>query len=315
MAFHPYPHLIQLCCSTDWFRPPDGVTRPSPWAWIDRSASRLQHATYSALFGLGFPTPSPNGLSLPHTTTPWLIFQEARSRTIIVLPLACRSMVSGSLSLPFRGSFHLSLAVLCAIGQPGIFSLTQWSGLIPTTFHGGSGTRDHILGRPPGFAYGAFTLYGVAFQLLLLPVGFVTSPEAGRLLTDMSHYPDVAKAAAMALRRFRLFPVRSPLLRESLSVSFPRATKRFYFARFGSSFEDTSLWAGGFPHSGILGSTLACSSPSLSQLATPFIPSGCLGIHHGPLAAWPFLLSTSYYLIQLPRSFFLFLWRRGDLNP
>ncbi len=89
---------------------------------------------------------------------------------------------------------------------------------------------------------------------------------------DMSLYPDVAKAAAMALRRFRLFPVRSPLLRESLSVSFPRTTKRFYFVRFGSSFEDTSLWAGGFPHSGILGSSLACSSPRLFAACHALLP-------------------------------------------
>ena len=30
---------------------------------------------------------------------------------------ACKSTVSGSLSLPSRGSFHLSLTVLCAIGH------------------------------------------------------------------------------------------------------------------------------------------------------------------------------------------------------
>ncbi len=117
---------------------------PSFTLGMDRSFRFASAAwDYFALFGLGFPSPSPIGLSLPHTTTPWLIFQEARSRAYIALPLVCRSMVSGSLSLPFRGSFHLSLAVLCAIGQPGIFSLTQWSGLIPTTFHGGSGTRDN----------------------------------------------------------------------------------------------------------------------------------------------------------------------------
>ena len=84
-------------------------------------------------------------------------------------------MVSGSISLSFRSSFHLSLAVLYAIGQPGIFSLTRWSGQIPTTFHGGGGTREYVPGRPAGFAYGAFTLYGTAFQLFLLPTGFVTS--------------------------------------------------------------------------------------------------------------------------------------------
>lgn len=31
--------------------------------------------------------------------------------------IACKSTVSGSLSLPFRGSFHRSLTVLCAIGH------------------------------------------------------------------------------------------------------------------------------------------------------------------------------------------------------
>ena len=45
LAFHRYPHLIQRFCSTDWFRPPDSITCPSPWAWVDRSASRLPQAT------------------------------------------------------------------------------------------------------------------------------------------------------------------------------------------------------------------------------------------------------------------------------
>ncbi len=91
-------------------------------------------------------------------------------------------MVSGSLSLSSRSSFHRSLAVLFAIGQSGIFSLTRWSGQIPTTFHGGGGTREHIPGRPADLAYGAITLYGVAFQLLLLSAGFVTPRGAGRPL-------------------------------------------------------------------------------------------------------------------------------------
>ena len=34
--------------------------------------------------------------------------------------------------------------------------------------------------------------------------------------------------------RFGLFPVRSPLLRESRLLSFPRATEMFHFARFAS---------------------------------------------------------------------------------
>ena len=174
---------------------------------------------------------------MPHATTPWLIFQEARSQAChkgIALPLACRSMVSGSLSLPFRGSFHRSLAVLCAIGQPGIFSLTRWSGQIPTTFHGGGGTWEYIPGRPADFAYGTFTLYGAGIPPASAICWFCNSPEGWQTLPDVSHYPIRAKAATMAPVWFRLFPVRSPLLGESHSLSFPRATKRFYFARFGS---------------------------------------------------------------------------------
>ncbi len=237
MAFHPYPQLIRRFCSTDRFGPPDGVTRPSPWPWIDRSASRLQRATkapYSDSVSLRLRL---IGLTLPHATTPWLIFQEARSQAChkgIALPLACRSMVSGSVSLPFRGSFHRSLAVLCAIGQPGIFSLTRWSGQIPTTFHGGSGTWERIPGRPDVFAYGAFTLCGSGIPPDSANARFCNSPRGRQPPPDTSRYPVWAKAAAMAPTRFGLLPFRSPLLRESHSLSFPRATKRFYFARFGS---------------------------------------------------------------------------------
>ena len=51
-------------------------------------------------------------------------------------------MVSGSLSLPSRGPFHLSFTVLCAIGHWVVFSLTEWSPLLPTRFHVSRGTLD-----------------------------------------------------------------------------------------------------------------------------------------------------------------------------
>ena len=51
-------------------------------------------------------------------------------------------MVSGSLSLPSRGPFHLSFTVLCAIGHWVVFSLTEWSPLIPTRFLVSRGTLD-----------------------------------------------------------------------------------------------------------------------------------------------------------------------------
>ena len=47
---------------------------------------------------------------------------------------ACKHRVSGSLSLPSRGSFHLSLTVLCAIGHHIVFMLGWWSTLLPAGF-------------------------------------------------------------------------------------------------------------------------------------------------------------------------------------
>ena len=50
-------------------------------------------------------------------------------------PTACRHTVSGSISLPSRGTFHLSLTVLFTIGHVRVFSLTGWSRQIQTEFH------------------------------------------------------------------------------------------------------------------------------------------------------------------------------------
>ena len=46
----------------------------------------------------------------------------------------CKHTVSCSISLPFGGSFHLSLTVLCAIGHDRIFSLGRWSSQLQTGF-------------------------------------------------------------------------------------------------------------------------------------------------------------------------------------
>src|SRR5688500_14915031 len=65
-----------------------------------------------ALFRLAFATaPSLNDLTSLQKVTRRLILQKARHQAVLRhIPLtACRHMVSGSISLPSRGSFHLSL--------------------------------------------------------------------------------------------------------------------------------------------------------------------------------------------------------------
>ena len=48
---------------------------------------------------------------------------------------ACKHTVSGTISLPSRGAFHLSLTVLVRYRSAGIFSLTGWSPWIHARFH------------------------------------------------------------------------------------------------------------------------------------------------------------------------------------
>ena len=55
---------------------------------------------------------------------------------------ACKHRVSGSISLPSRGPFHLSLTVLCAIGRFVVFCLGWWSTRLPTGFLVSRGTLD-----------------------------------------------------------------------------------------------------------------------------------------------------------------------------
>ena len=120
---------------------------------------------------------------------------------------ACKHRVSGSLSLPSRGPFHLSFTVLCAIGHQVVFSLTEWSPRVRTRF---------LVSRP--------TL-DTAMPLLLSLTGLSPSlacfPKTVLLgLTDQLCGPNPETHAL----RFRLFRFRSPLLPESMFLSLPPAT-------------------------------------------------------------------------------------------
>ena len=85
------------------------------------------------------------------------------TRSHLRAPTACGHRVSGSLSLPSRGPFHLSFTVLFSIGHWVVFSLTGWSPLFPTGFPVSRGTLDSCC-APGNFGYGAFTLFGRSFQ-------------------------------------------------------------------------------------------------------------------------------------------------------
>ena len=127
------------------------------------------------------------------------------------------------------------------------------------------GTRDTPRALT-GFAYGAITLFGRPFQTVPLPLRIPRwSPTT---------------PAGIASRRFRLFPLRSPLLRESLLISLPPGTEMFQFPGFASAtYGFSDGWPGmtpaGFPHSEIPGSVLARQLPeAYRSLPRPSSPPG-----------------------------------------
>lgn len=85
---------------------------------------RVYSMRLNALFRLAFAPATPLGLTSPHTATRRLILQKARHRGKATLRsqydslTACKPTVSGTISLPSRGSFHLSLTVLVHYRSP-----------------------------------------------------------------------------------------------------------------------------------------------------------------------------------------------------
>ena len=120
---------------------------------------------------------------------------------------------------PRRGAFHLSLTVLFAIGHWGVFSLARWSSQIPSGLHVSRGTWDPSRASS-AFAYRAITLY--------------RQPSHTVQLASKVPRRRPATPSALANRRFRLFPLRSPLLRKSIFLSSPPGTEMFQFPRFAS---------------------------------------------------------------------------------
>ena len=118
LAFHPYPHLIHRLFNDGWFGPPRNFTYVSPWTWVDHPVSGLQQQTISPFSDLLSLRLRLLTLTLLATATRQFILQKAHHHpTKSQALIACKHTVSGTISLPSRGAFHLSLTVLCAIGR------------------------------------------------------------------------------------------------------------------------------------------------------------------------------------------------------
>ena len=113
LAFHPYPHLIRRLFNDGRFEPSLYFTKASLWTWVDHPVSGLLQQTYCRPIKTRFRCGSAFSrlTSLARSNSPVRSTKSTRSAHIVP-PTACKHTVSGSISLPSRGTFHLSLTVL-----------------------------------------------------------------------------------------------------------------------------------------------------------------------------------------------------------
>jgi hypothetical protein len=116
-----------------------------------------------------------------------------------------------------------------------------------------------------------FHLLWSAFQSVRLEIDLVTP-----ICPVLQPFPDESG-------KFGLVRVRSPLLTESLLLSFPPGTEMFQFPGLATNTYGFSI--GWFRDLGIKARLTA--PPRLSQSSTPFIAFWRLDIPHTPLVAWP----------------------------
>ena len=149
------------------FGPPQSFTSASTCSWLGHQVSGLRQDTFRSLqtrFRFGSVPLTLNLAS--HRNSPAHSTKGTTSHAYGALS-ACKLTVSGSLSLPSRGSFHLSLTVLFAIGHMVVFSLTGWSPCLPSGFLVSRRTPDSA--KPfLVFAYGIVTLYDLPFKTVRL---------------------------------------------------------------------------------------------------------------------------------------------------
>ena len=130
MAFHPYPRVIPSVFNRSGFGPPRGLTPASACPWIAHPASRPRRATERPVqtrfrCGSVFLNLAARRDSQAHST------KGTPSRTQRSAPTACRRTVSGTVSLPSRGAFHLSLTVL--VRYRSSESIQPWRAVPPAS--------------------------------------------------------------------------------------------------------------------------------------------------------------------------------------
>src|SRR5215471_10414356 len=162
---------------------------------------------------LAFATAPPlKGLTSPDTVTRRIIMQKARGQAGLRQrpPTACRHGVSGSVSSPDRGSSHRSVALLGSLSVV-IAYLALRDG--PRRFRPGFPCPTLL-----GYRSGELPRWPTGLSPAVVPFSKGLRRASIHPRDHRPHDPGRCPV------RFRLVPVRSPLLRESRLISLPPGT-------------------------------------------------------------------------------------------
>jgi hypothetical protein len=148
------------------------------------------------------------------------------------------------------------------------------------------------IGGRVSFVYGAITLCGATFQNASTRYRLCNSVSDLVLRPSGPTTPNWQRHQALPPVRFRLFPLRSPLLRESRLLSFPPGTEMFQFPGFPPP--ALCVQTGVTPHDGCRVSpfghprikALSAAPRGFSQPDTSFIGAQRQGIHRWLFVAW-----------------------------
>ena len=217
----------------------------------------------------------------------------------------CRHTVSGSISLPSRGSFHLSLTVLRSLSVSGEYlALGGGAPCFPQElrfpWYSGRKHRKSFPFRLRGYhpLWPAFPDRSAMRRICNFPAGPQPRPcfpPQPRIWNACGLFPKCGLGSSAFARRYS---------RNRILLSFPLGTEMVHFPRFASypyvfRIGCRCITSGGFPHSGIPGSTPACGSPRLI--------AACHALHRFPLPRHPpYALSNLTTHLRSPESRFGF---------
>ena len=222
MAFHPYPQVIAAVFNRRAFGPPRGLTPASACPRIAHPASRPRRGTQVALLRLAF-APAPFRLTSPRASDSLAHSTKGTPSHHKGAPTARGRTVSGTVSLPSRGAFHLSLTVLVRYRSQG--STQAWMVVHPGSDRVSrarpySGTASR---RPVWVRVRGCHPLRPALPCRSATMWICNRSQVGSTWTRVPQPPG-GNACRLHAPGFGLVRFRSPLLAQSRLISFPPGT-------------------------------------------------------------------------------------------